>query len=231
MGWLLGIPSKIILLNPYVDNHFISPNTVRALQEYLVRNDLTNVKVRVNQYAPLREWSRLFRNKSVGWGWRYTFGTLSLLVYTVLPGRLFGGDNYNPYTNTLNLYSDHPAIALHEGGHAKDFAPRKYKGTYAFFYMLPFFALYPEARATSDVLSYLHEQPSVTDEAAAYRILYPAYATYVGGEMTQHVQPVSSVYWGALIAGHLLGQWKGYQALGRRPARHHISVADLSQSE
>lgn len=103
LGWIFGIPSKIILLDSRVDNHRISPQTELALQEYLQRNAVTNVKVRINQYAPGREWSRLVRNKSVGAGWRYTFGVITTLFYTILPGRLFGGDNYNPFTNTINI--------------------------------------------------------------------------------------------------------------------------------
>lgn len=43
----------------------------------------------------------------MGWGWRYSIGMLSWLQYTLLPGRLFGGDHYNPYSNTISLYSDY----------------------------------------------------------------------------------------------------------------------------
>ena len=217
LGWVFGIPSKIILLDSRADNHKISESTVEYMREYLQSNSLTNVKVRVNQYSPGGEWSRLFRNKSVGALWRYTFGTLSTLFYTILPGRVFGGDNYNPYTDTISLYSNHKAIAIHEGGHAKDFAPRKYKGTYAFFYMLPFASLYAEARASNDAISYLHAQPSARGELEGYRILYPAYATYIGGN-AQYIFPYTAVYFGALVPGHILGHWKGSRVESRRAA-------------
>lgn len=222
IGWILGIPSKIILLDHRVDNHRISEETVEALRVYLHANSLTNVKVRVNQYAPGGEWSRLHRNKAVGAGWRYTFGTLSMLFYTLWPGRLFGGDHYNPYSNTINLYSDHKAIAIHEGGHAKDFAPRKYKGTYAFFYMLPLAALYAEARASNDAISYFHAQSFAYDEIEAYRILYPAYATYIGGESSRLMAGDPVLYLGALIPGHIIGRWKGSRVLGRRAQRGNM---------
>jgi len=75
------------------------------LTEYLEDNDLDSVLVRVNQYDPLGEWQRLVANKRLGAGWRYTVGTFELVKYTVLPGRLLGGDWYNPYTNTVNIYS------------------------------------------------------------------------------------------------------------------------------
>lgn len=231
IGWILGIPSKIILLDRRVDNHQVSDETVEALRCYLHSNSLTNVKVRVNQYAPGGEWSRLYRNKAVGAGWRYTLGTLSMLFYTLLPGRLVGGDNYNPYTNTINIYSDHKAIAIHEGGHAKDFAPRTYKGTYAFFYMLPLAALYAEARASNDAISYLHAQPFARDETEGYRILYPAYATYIGGESSRLFGGYPVIYVGAVIPGHILGHWKGSRVPARRAAAAHISVESHDADE
>lgn len=218
IGWVLGIPSKIILLDRRMDNHMVSEETVAALRDYLHRNSVTNVKVRINQYEPRAEWSRLFRNKSVGAGWRYTFGIIANLVYTILPGRLIGGDSYNPYTNTINIYSDHKGVAIHEGGHAKDFAPRKWKGTYSFFYMLPFAALYAEARASNDAISYLHAQPDALDEKEGYKILYPAYATYIGGETMQLAGPYPLIYVAAVIPGHILGHYKASRVEARRAA-------------
>lgn len=216
VGWVLGIPSKILLLNIRMDNHFIGTNTELALSRYLATNNLPHVKVRLNQYAPGAEWSRLFRNKSVGWGWRYTFGVVTELFYTILPGRLFGGDHYNPFTNTINIYSDVPAVTLHEGGHAKDFAGRTWKGTYAFAYALPLVALYPEALASSDAISYLRAEAEAMDEEAAYKILYPAYATYIGGSFSQYVAPYAWVYYAAVVPGHIAGQWKATTVEKRR---------------
>ncbi len=125
--YIFSLPSKLILWNWKVENHKISPETERILNIYLADNQLSNVKVRLNQYAPGGEWRRLFKNRTVGAGWRYTIGFISVLFYTIFPGRVFGGDAYNPYTNTIYLYSDLPEIALHEGAHAKDFAIRKHR--------------------------------------------------------------------------------------------------------
>src|SRR6476660_9000124 len=179
-GWVLGIPSKIVLWDRRVDNHRISPETEAAISEYLALNELTSVKVRLNQYAPGDEWRRLVRNDAVGAGWRYTFGTVSWLGDTIIAGRVFGGDHYNPYTNTINIYSDAPAIGLHEAGHAKDFARRKYKGTYAALYVLPVMPLWHEAKATNDALGYVVQTHPPDEQKEAYRLLYPAYGTYVG---------------------------------------------------
>ena len=216
VGWVFGIPSKVLLWNIRMDNHHIGTNTEVALHTYLQRNGLTNVKVRLNQYAPGDEWSRLFRNKTVGWGWRYTIGILSCAFYTILPQRIFGGDNYNDYTDTISIYSDVPAVALHEGGHAKDFASRTWKGTYGFAYMLPFVALYHEAVATGDAVGYLRDQPDAEAERRAYHILYPAYGTYVGGNFGEYVAPYSWVFYAGVIPGHIIGRWKGGTVEERR---------------
>ncbi|HMP88945.1 MAG TPA: hypothetical protein PJ991_02025 [Kiritimatiellia bacterium] len=202
-SWL----GKLVLWDRRVDNHQIGEETEEIMRRYLEANQLTHVKVRLNAYHVGDEWRRLVANKSVGAGWRYTIGVLGWLHYTILPGRFFGGDHYNPYSNTVNLYSDIPAIALHEGGHAKDFAGRKWKGTYAFVYMIPFVNLYHEAQATSDALGYLLAEESTELQKEGYVIMYPAYGTYVGGGFGQIV-PVWNfwLYGAAVLGGHALGR-------------------------
>jgi hypothetical protein len=209
-GWIWpgSLLSKLVLWNYKVDSHHVSPKTVSVLKQYLSYNELDNVKVRINAYSVADEWHRTFRNKAVGAGWRYILGFWSWLQYTIFPGRFFGGDNYNPYSNTINIYSDIPAILLHEGGHAKDFAQRTYKGTYAFAYMLPFFALYPEALATRDALGYLRAYAPLYYQKQGYNILYPAYGTYVGGSIGEWLtMPWNYVaYAGGVIPGHIIGR-------------------------
>ena len=79
--------------------------TEASILEYLDANGLCNVKVRLNQYAPGGEWSRLVRNGEMPMAWRWTLGMLSVVFYTIIPERVFaglqGGDHYNPYTNTI----------------------------------------------------------------------------------------------------------------------------------
>jgi hypothetical protein len=179
--YLFSLPAKLALLSWRVENHRVSPETETALLAYLDENALCRVKVRINQYAPGGEWSRLFRNRDVHGFWRYTFGFLTVLGYTVLPQRVFGGDNYNPFTNTISIYSDLTAITQHEGGHAKDFAERDWKGPYAAVRILPIVPLFQEGIATGDAVSYLRaEDPPA--EKPAYPLLWGAWGTYVGGE-------------------------------------------------
>lgn len=210
IGWVFGIPARIILWDRRVSNHRISDNTRAAITSYLDRNELNAVKVRLNQYAPGDELYRTVHNKSVGIGWRYTAGMLHWLFYTLLPQRIFGIDNYNPFSDTINLYSDVPAIALHEAAHAKDVAGRKYKGTYAVAYFIPFFSLHVEALASNDAISYLHADGTVAEQREGYNILYPAYGTYVGANAALFLNSPWNLLAPAIgaIPGHIIGRSK-----------------------
>ncbi|MGD9874919.1 MAG: hypothetical protein AB7T27_11730 [Kiritimatiellia bacterium] len=204
-GSLLG---KLILWNRKVDSHQVSKQTEDVLKAYLASNNLDRVKVRINQYHPGGELGRTVRNKSVGFGWRYTIGLLGWLQYTILPQRFFGGDNFNPYSNTLNIYSDIPAITVHEGGHSKDFAEKKLKGTYAFIYVIPFVNLWHEAQASNDALSYAQE----TDyelQREGYKILYPAYATYIAANLSYLAPALGYPIMAAcVVPAHIIGRIK-----------------------
>lgn len=203
-GWIWpgSLLAKLILWNTQVDSHRISEETIQSVKTYVEDNDLDNVQVLINTYSLGNQWGRLFRNKTVGAGWRYTLGILSVSMYTILPGRFFGGDHYNPYTNTINLYSNDVAIALHEAAHAKDSNEKKYKGTYAFTYAFPIVPLYFEAKASSDALSYMQDKGMLEDKKEAYKTLHPAYGTYVGGVANYK-------YWWASIPGAMLGHLTG----------------------
>jgi len=216
--YVVSLPTKVILLNWQVDNHRISAETEAVLCDYLVANHLTGVKVRLNQYAPGGEWRRLFKNPEMPGFFKYTVGLISTSIYTILPDRFFagflGGDNYNPYTNTINLYSDNPAVALHEAAHAKDFAvkSRGFRGWYAFMRLLPLVPLWQEAKATGDTVGYTIEEKLVEDRKKSYKVLYPAYATYIAGEGLNWV-PLDlwasyAIQLAVAIPGHITGRIK-----------------------
>lgn len=207
--YVFSLPEKLILWNWNMGRHTISPETEESIKQYLAVNELKEVKVRLNEYAPFGEWKRLTNNQGVGAGWRYTLGTITWLFYTIFPGRIFGGDHYNPFTNTISLYSDLPVVALHEGGHAKDTAANDYKGSYAALRILPFYALRDEAVASNDVVSYVVEKKDIPLEKSAYKVLYPAYGTYVGGGVLGMIPGVGPI--GGLIGaipGHIIGRIK-----------------------
>jgi hypothetical protein len=225
--YVISLPSKILLLSWKMNNHDISEETEAALQAYLDANGLCNVKVRLNQYAPGGEWRRLAKNREMPGAWRFTLGALAVSFYTILPDRFFagliGGDNYNPYTNTISLYSDSRAVALHEGGHAKDFAEvrnRHWKGLYAAIRILPVVPLWQEGVATRDALGWERAHGDARDERHAYRMLYPAYGTYVGGEASRFL-PLGwislAVRYGPVVVGHVVGQTRAL-FVSERPA-------------
>lgn len=228
-GWVWGIPNKIILWDRRIDNHRIGPQTEAAVADYLAKNELSSVKVRLNQYHPGDDWRRLAANDSVGAGWRYTLGALSVLGETIIPGRLFGGDHFNPFTNTIHIYSDVPAVAVHEAGHSKDFAQREWKGTYAAVYLLPGAPLYHEAKATNDALGYLLTEADEQTQKDAYEILYPAYGTYVGGAFGTVVSG-SGTYVASVLGGHALGRIKSSQlANGTLPESQQVETQHKSE--
>lgn len=176
VGCLVGLPGKVLMLNCRVANHNVSAETESDLQAYLDANQLDKVKVRINEYDPCGEWDRLTENKSVAWPLRYSLGTLSVVGYTLLPGRVFGCDQYNPFTNTISLYSDVPTIAIYEGASAKDYAQREYKGLYAVSRAIPLVPMmFHEAYAANDTMSYIEQYGTAQEIKDGYRLAYPMY--------------------------------------------------------
>jgi hypothetical protein len=184
VGWIVGIPSKILMLDHRVNNHNVSEKTEEAVAEYLAINGLDDVAVRVNQYDPVGEWHRLGQNSSVAWPVRYTLGTLSVACYTVLPGRVFGGDRYNPFTNTINLYSDVPAVALYEGGRACDYSCRDHKTLYTVVGIVPGVNVLQEVRASGNAMDYLRANGTDDDLNAGYRSISPMFAINAGQSLS-----------------------------------------------
>ena len=206
--WPGSLLSKLLLWNGKVDSHQISDETVEALVQFCKEHELGDAKICINAYSVRDEWHRTFSNTNIHPVWRYPFGFLAWAQYTIMPGRFFGGDNYNPFSNTINIYSDLKPVALHEAGHAQDFARQRLKGTYAFLYMIPFVNLYHEAVASSTALSYIETFKPLEEQKQACYLLYPAYATYVGGNIGDYV--TSAVYWpvylGSIGVGHIVGR-------------------------
>ena len=141
-----------------MDNHQVSEKTETSLRRFLAAHPekLNDVKVRINQWAPLGEFGRLARNKRIQWYFRI-FPGIPTTLYSSVTGRLLGGDHYNPYTNTIHLFSDDPAIALHEAGHAKDFAEQASPGYYAVGRILPPVELSQEQAASDIAIQHLKE--------------------------------------------------------------------------
>lgn len=232
LGNILSIPQKIILWNWRVDRHRVSPKTEQALQGFLDehRAEVGDVKVRVNQWTPAGEFKRLIHNHRIEWYFR-VFPGIPTTLWSSVTGRLLGGDHYNPYTNTIHLFSDDPAVALHEAGHAVDFAKNPSPGLYAVGRLLPPVTLEQEHVASDIAIQHYREHKDREGELHAYRTLYPAFGTYVGGE--------AGIPYGTFVgaaAGHVLGIRQryesrlGYQALDHAQPGPPLIHDELSRS-
>lgn len=214
MAWVVGLPSRILPFHPKVNSHTLSPETAEKLEDYLDRNDLNDVLVRVNQYDPMGEWRRLRSNKRLAPGWRYTFGTATLVGYTLLPGRVFGGDYYNPFTNSLYVNSDVAAMLITEAAYAKDVHARQLPGTYASFNELPVCTLWRYTLGVNDALGYARAENDWELERETYRTVFPIMGTQaaLGGHTAASklwVLPsitVPATMVGGAIVGHGVGQ-------------------------
>jgi hypothetical protein len=182
VGWVFGIPKKLIVWDRRAVNHRVSDETERDLSQYMEANGLSSTKVRVNEYDPIGEWRRLGSNKEVGAGWRYTFGALGTLGYTLFPGRLFGTDGYNPYTDTIYVYSDIPCLAEEQASYAKLVRARRYPGSYVAVTSLPFIQLLPEKQSKTEVLDYTLSSGTPDEQREATRVLYAEFGAEVGGQ-------------------------------------------------
>lgn len=206
LDWLanvFGAFPKLILWNWKVNRHHFTPSTEEAIRTYLAEHsELGDVQVQLNRWAPHEAFKRLFVNKQVAWPYRLTIGFITVLIAEVIwPSRLIGADRYNPFTHQVYLYSDLPSIALHELGHAKDFARRRYKGSYALFRIVPFVDLYQEREATNYAFEFARRNEARDLEIESYKVLNPAMGTYVGSYL---LMPFGGII-GAII-GHVQGR-------------------------
>lgn len=214
MAWVVALPARLLQLHPKVNSHSVSPETTEELQTYLQENEITDVLVRVNQYDPAGEWRRLRLNTRIAPGWRYTFGTASVIGYTIIPGRVFGGDAYNPFTNSLYVNSDVAAMLISEAAYAKDVHSRSLPGTYAAINEFPVLTLWRHTNAVNDTLGYALKNDDWELERETYRTVYPLmgiHAALGGQSAASHVAaipmitiPISVV--GGAVAGHTVGQ-------------------------
>jgi len=209
-GSIASIPQKVILLNANIDSHIVNPKTEQYLRDFIRDNPETmrSVKVRINQCSPIQELDRLAKNKHVSLIWRI-FPGIPVTIWASLTGRILGGDNYNPYTNTISIYSNDPSVVLHEACHAKDFMSRVTgleTDAYAVGRIFSPVALYQEFTASDEAIAYLKKKSDSKAEMDGYSTLYPAFGTY-GGAYTG--LPYGNIL-GACV-GHGVGFWKRYE--------------------
>ena len=210
LGNVFGALSKLLLWNWKMNNHAISEYTEGHLASYIdhAGTNTEGTLFSLNEYAPLRSLKRLAANRKVAWPYRLLIGLpVTLVLDVAIPGRLFagliGGDSYNPFTDTVSIYSDLSPVAIHEAGHAHDFNSRHLKGTYALIRLIPLLDLYQEYEASDEAFEYFIETGNREEEFSAYTLLYPALGTYVGSYL---FPPIGTL--GGVIVGHAVGRNK-----------------------
>ncbi|MEO1496083.1 MAG: hypothetical protein AAFV43_02925 [Planctomycetota bacterium] len=212
VGWVFGLPKRLVLWDTRVDNHQVSSKTVDEAADFLADREVDGVMVRVNQYDPLGEWRRLANNDRVGLGWRATVGAAYTLGYSVLPGRLIGGDWYNPFTDTVHVYSDVPALAMEQAAQAADSHERSHPGLYSAVRLLPFVGIVHETRSKQAVFDYIDETGTAQQRAEARRVLHPQLGVEVGGQATVFMpQADALLQLGGAAIGHAVGHYQATQ--------------------
>lgn len=208
MRWVVSLPGRIFTWHWEEDDLQLSAGTEEQIVAYLRETDLSDVYVRVNQYCPAGEWRRLRENTAISPGWKYSAGLLSILHYSVIPGRVFGGDEYNPYTNSLSVNSDELAMVLHEAAYAKQIHETSRPGPYAFLNDLPVLSLWRHTAGVREVVSYAREHDDWELERQTYRVVYPQMGANVAGLGDPFVPLLISplLPLGGAAAGHVIGQ-------------------------
>ncbi len=176
VSWVGNLPAKVLLLSTRVGQppeEETQADIGAALQEMGVQN----THVRVGHSRILKDMYRLFTDdkvKDVSFVGRLLVG-LPVTVAAGILGKLTRADYFNPFTKTAHLYSDVPAIARHELGHARDYQSSKFPTLYSLSRALILPELYQEAKAS--VLAHR----SMKDDAKPNtgRFLVPAFGSYV----------------------------------------------------
>lgn len=239
LAWVVCLPSRILPCSSRVNNHEISAETTGKLSDYLHENDLDDVLVRVNQYDPMGEWKRLRENHRISPGWRYTFGTGMLIQYTLFPCRVFGGDHYNAYTNTLYVNSDVPALLILEAAFAKDIHSRSLPGPYAAINELPVFETWRLSYGLSDTLGYAQLKDDWELERETYAIVYPVMGIEMalgGHSAISSLAPVPLVSLpiaavGGAASGHMLGRSTIKRRERERELESEMDIMEVEETD
>ncbi|HTL47618.1 MAG TPA: hypothetical protein VL688_06090 [Verrucomicrobiae bacterium] len=203
---LFALPNELLLWNHKLQNRNVSEETLEDLRQYMIYYQLEDVKVRVNKAAFVDEYRRLFTNKKMHWAIRIPFGFLTTTI-SLITERILAGDYYNPFNDTIHIFSDITPVVVHEAGHARDFDRQSNRGFYALMRIVPGMDLIQEDEASSSAIKYFIEKGDHATEIEAYKILYPAYGSYIGSYFG-FILPFSIGSIGAILGGHWFGRHK-----------------------
>ena len=223
-GWVFGVPRKLLLWDRRVDNHDVSSQTTETIATFAEIHQLDGLCARINQYDPIDEFSRLRTNISVAPGWRYTLGTMSVIGYTLVPGRIIGRDQYNPYTNSVYVYSDVPALAVEATAYAKDVRSRTLPGTYAAVNHLPFVSIWHESVNVRDAIAFMEQYGTPEERVDGLRVLHANYGSAIA--VATGAGPIAQI--GGAMAGQMTGR---FQAAWTERRADESAVAETEQGD
>lgn len=186
--FFFSLPGKLLLWNrSFGSADPLHKDAETAVKLALLEGDSLDTHISINEYNPKLIWSRTFKNDKASFLAKITLGTLAAIIYTVIPRRLVAGDAYFPIADTVVLYSDNMDIALHEAGHAIDFAEKHKVGIGPGIYNLGAIVfpirLYQEAVATGKAFEFTAEHGASEDLRSSYALLFPAFGTYLAASI------------------------------------------------
>jgi len=99
--------------------------------------------------------------------------------------------------------------------------------------LLPLMPLWQEAKATGDAIGYTKEEQMVEDRKQAYKVLYPAYTTYISGEGLRWISADIWISYAAQLAvaipGHVTGRIKASMVDDEEGARGRLGESETSE--
>ncbi|MFK7770387.1 MAG: hypothetical protein AB8B55_24470 [Mariniblastus sp.] len=170
--------------------------------DYLAKNGMDDVKVRVNQYSPADELRRLRSNKTVSRPMRYTMGLASVARDAILPPALTQTDSFNPYTNTLNINSGNALIAVEQAAIGKDIRDRKIPSLYLLSKNLPGGEIPAIVRTKTEVVDYYSKYGTPSEQKLARQVMLPRMTSQIGGEIGDLIPGTQA---GLSLAGRAVG--------------------------
>lgn len=196
---------------------------VQTATDYLDLNGLQGVYVDVYEYNPREQWNRLRNNSRISPFWKYTGGTLYHLGYCLLPGRAFGTDRFNGFTNTLSVNSTSSSNAVFHAGYVKKLYDQRYPGTYMAAGWLPIVPLVRDVSIANDVMTYAR----VKQDWPLEKALLPQVYGQLGGDTVAQATSIipgaayMPFYFRPLLsaAGGAIGSATGSAAVKRQESK------------
>lgn len=180
VGFVGSLPTKMMFWSRDM-GRYPTKRVVKNIEDAVQDQDLHGLKIRIGHSEVFEDTARLFNDKEVvkrypGW-FRAIVGVPSTLIGETA-AELLRSDYYNPIANTATCYSNIDGIALHEIGHAKDWARLNddMPTIYTFARALPPVTWYQEWRAS---FNYAKQDLSKEKKYHVSRFLIPAFATYI----------------------------------------------------